>query len=127
MTPAAYLRALDRAATPGPWRIGFSEGSGSGEWDDTRCKSGAYIRPVVPFGQDEINVESVVSGSSDDWGIPQGVLKKEDASLIVALRTLLSALADVVEAVEKESFPTPGLADAYDRLTAVVAAVEGNR
>ncbi len=65
--------------TPGPWKVGFEDGSGP-----------TYIT--------DSNDQSVVSGATDDWGVIQGVLKPEDARLIAAAPELLEAC----EVVAKE-------------------------
>ncbi len=65
--------------TPGPWRIGFLDGSGViGE------ESGAYVyQPTEDF--------VVVRGGSDE-GIPVGVRRQADAHLIAASPALYEAL-----------------------------------
>lgn len=74
------LRQLEAAATPGPWKVGFEDGSGS-----------TWI--TVDDGEAE-----VVSGTADSWGVPQGVLDPADAALIAALRNAAPYLLDVVDA-----------------------------
>jgi len=70
------------AHTPGPWRIGFTDGSG-----ETYITAGDH--GVV---KDLNNIVTVVSGTSDDWGIKQGVLNPADAHLIAAAPEMLEAL-----------------------------------
>ena len=65
------------AYTPGPWRIGFEDGSG---WMDD--EDGAWI-----IGCDE---EVVVAGGSHD-GLKYGVPDEHNALLIVAAPDLLDA------------------------------------
>lgn len=70
--------------TKGPWRIGFDDGYGL-----------TYITTVAidesaPFSRDMPYV--VVSGPTDSWGIEQGVLKPEDARLIVKAPDMLEML-----------------------------------
>jgi hypothetical protein len=68
--------------TRGPWRIGFDDGSGQ-----------TYITTVAtertPFGDLPY---TVVNGNADDWGIEQGVLKPDDARLIVKAPDMLEML-----------------------------------
>lgn len=61
--------------TPGPWRIGYSDGSGQ-----TYILAGHASNPAT-----------VIRGHSDDYGIPGGVLNPDDARLIAAAPDLLEA------------------------------------
>lgn len=70
--------------TPGPWAVGFSDGSGlayitAGDHPALRST------PIV-----------VVSGRVDDWGVQQGVLRHEDARLIATTPKLLELLRETL-------------------------------
>ncbi len=67
--PNAKPRAGEH--TKGPWKIGYSDGSGCGENGE-----GFYI--VAP------NSHPVVRGGLDDWGIPKGIDLEANARRIVA-------------------------------------------
>jgi len=83
--------------TPGPWHIGFNDGSGCGEEGE---EGGIYITSTIAYeGMDDFAEDHVVIyGSNDGWGIPQGVQKMADARLIMITPELyeaaLEALAD---------------------------------
>lgn len=65
--------------TAGPWVVGFDDGSG-----ERYILAGPACAPIT-----------VVSGSYSDWGIPQGVLRPEDAARIVyAHNTIDTAIAE---------------------------------
>lgn len=68
------------AASQGPWRDGFDDGSGRIADDD---HSGAYIT----FGEaDSYGLTECVVKGGDHEGIPIGVLKQEDVDFIIAAR-----------------------------------------
>ncbi len=60
--------------TPGPWRIGFSDGSGSGS-----DREGAWITTVAPTLPDHV----IVAGCDHD-GVPCGVRTEANGRLIAA-------------------------------------------
>lgn len=69
--------------TPGPWRVGFDDGSG--------CVSkteGAWILRDDP-DVGAMSAPEIVAGGSD--GIPYGVLRMEDAHLIAAAPEMYEA------------------------------------
>ena len=80
-TPEARLIALSQKATPGPWEVGFRDGSG----------------PTYIATSDDDWQEAVVKGGNDSYGIPQGVAGP-DAELIALARNLAEPMARVVEA-----------------------------
>ncbi len=87
---AAKPRALKKdEITPGPWRIGFSDGSGSGglynEWE----RGGIYINDQH---------DNVVVWGGDNEGLAVGVRREADARLIAAAPQVLEALQAMLEA-----------------------------
>lgn len=72
--------------TPGPWRVGFTDGSGTGE-DGTGC--------YILAGDDE-NFVAVVEGGKDD-GVPYGVVTLDDARLIALAPEMLEAIQAVFD------------------------------
>jgi hypothetical protein len=76
--------------TKGPWRIGYSDGSGSGENGE-----GIYI--VAP------NAYPVVRGGMDDWNIPKGIELEADARRIVACVNACEGIATTFLEHEVES------------------------
>lgn len=87
---AAIKAALKECVghTPGPWSIGFSDGSGAFEKDD----EGAWI-----MGQDcSVDGEIVIRGGRDGFApIPLGVLRRPDAHLITQAPHVPALLAEV--------------------------------
>ena len=87
--------------TPGPWRIGYDDGSGAGEDNE-----GIYI---IAVGE-----EAVVRGGRDDYGIAHGVVCMEDAHLIAAAPDLYKQLRHLVILIEplehNGALQIPGLA-----------------
>lgn len=79
-SPADFLRALDRAATPGPIDT-ITHDAGSG----VEGEKAIWTRP------DETGRRWTVASR----------MTEGDARLFIALRTLLPALADVVEAADE--------------------------
>ena len=100
------LRALSEAATPGPWAVGFADGSGS-----------TYVAGP--------NEQPVVRGGSDSYGIPQGAWRPGDATLIVAavnyVRSRLahewkaSALPDRRSGLDRRHGPGADLPNVHER------------
>jgi len=87
------LENAARAATPGPWNVGFSDGSGAGEDRD-----GFYITTPDKYPEDgAVNEAAVVSAAADSWGIGQGVRRSEDATYIALANpsTVLELLAEI--------------------------------
>lgn len=72
----------DSTHTPGPWHIGFKDGSGG-----LSDNEGAYIVGYVDSDLENV----VVVGGSDDWSLPFGVVNEADAHLIAAAPDLLAA------------------------------------
>jgi hypothetical protein len=86
------------APTPGPWAVGFSDGSGQ-----------TYITAGDHPAREDLPVV-VVSGGEDSWGVPQGVENPADARLISAAPELLacakrSAAALLSAGVEDDGNP----------------------
>ena len=73
--------------TPGPWKIGFSDGSGAGQYDEGIWIVAEGNNPIVRGGQDQ--------------GVPVGVVTPADARLIAATPALLEALESVLFAERK--------------------------
>ena len=83
----------NHAATPGPWRIGYDDGSGSPpkDWPPYTIQSVATGEMIV----------DATSGENEDmksWEL--GVLTAEDARLIAAAPELLTQLQQFVDIVE---------------------------
>lgn len=77
------LRRLEQAATEGPWRHGFNDGTGKvGENDD-----GGWIVAMSDV--------AVVVGGHDSWGCKSGFKNEADANLSAASRNALPALLEV--------------------------------
>lgn len=72
--------------TPGPWKIGFSDGSGVA--DDYR-DCGAYLTTSP-------DDTPVVRGGTDDGEMAIGVLNPSDATLIASAPDLYAALSDML-------------------------------
>ena len=94
MTPErlAEIRKRCEAATKGKWRHGFTDRSGVAEED----AYGGYIM------QRKKSPAHVIRGGTDDWGIPVGVLKKEDGDFIAHSRTDIPDLLDEIDRLRKE-------------------------
>lgn len=76
--------------TPGPWAVGFHDGSGCGSDNE-----GAYITAGDHANVlDSVNTV-VVRGGVDTWNVKLGVLRPEDACLISAAPDLLRELKDI--------------------------------
>lgn len=89
------IQEAEAAATGGPWRHGFADGSGIVEEDRS---GGGYIVTA--------DDECVVLGADDGWSIPQGVCVTADAYFIALARTAVpELLAEVKELVEAMSDP----------------------
>ena len=67
--------------TPGPWRIGFLDGSGASFEDSV------YI--LAGHNGDE---HSIVRGGRDDWNVPRGITNEANARLIASAPEMLVAL-----------------------------------
>jgi len=94
------LAELLAAATPGPWRHGYDDGSGRAGEDNWRGREtgGGYITQVG--SEDEKGLPfCVVSGGEDSWSLPQGVERKEDARLIALAPDLARLALDMGEAL----------------------------
>lgn len=118
-SPAAYLRALDRTATP-DWKFEGSEYIAAGPRGLKRSRpNGEVIAQFRPSISDLLTNEE----------------KLGNAKTAVSARNLLPALADVVEAADEltdlSGDVTAGdrysLEKALARLAAAVADVEGGR
>jgi hypothetical protein len=75
--------------TPGPWAVGFSDGSGSPYYILAGEHAAIKALPAV-----------VVRGGHDDWGVEHGVQRIEDAALIAAAPELYKELAHLVALIE---------------------------
>src|SRR4051812_2815030 len=73
--------------TPGPWTIGYTDGSGA-LIDDS---NGAYV--VGPW------MSGLVIRGGEKEGIPCGVLREQDARLIAASPDLLAAIRRIFREV----------------------------
>lgn len=89
--------------TPGPWVIGFHDGTGSGAEED----SGAYVTvPTHPTTSDAETI-LVVRGGTNDWGGAVGVVgrtqaeKEANARLIAAAPDLLEALNKITDQMDR--------------------------
>lgn len=65
------LEAKAKAATKGPWKHGYDDGSGAVGYFD---EGGTIVGPE----------ENVITGGRDDYGVPHGVLRESDAEYIAA-------------------------------------------
>lgn len=90
--------------TPAPWAIGFHDGSGSGK----ESNEGAYINvPTHPTSSDD-SIITIVRGGSDDWGLPVGVVGRDEqekhanARLIAASPELAQILQEILPYAEQE-------------------------
>lgn len=97
------------AHTPGPWQVGFSDGSGP-----TYIVAGDHA--AVPGVS---HVVTVVGGSEDSWGLPQGVRNSADACLIAAAPDLLCELKRLVRMLE----PVEGVLTVQGTLKGAHAAI----
>lgn len=77
--------ALLKGTTKGPWKVGFSDGSGSDP------EEGIYI---LGNNGDEVDAPPVVRGGKDDWSVPHGIENRADARLIAAAPELAQALIE---------------------------------
>lgn len=83
------LADLLNQATPGPWTLGFDDGSGRGEDGD-----GIYVRAET---EELAANKSVVAAGCDDWGVPHGVLREAGARLIALAPDMAQLLIDMAE------------------------------
>jgi len=117
------LAELLAAATPGPWRHGYDDGSGRAGEDNWRGREtgGGYITQVG--SEDEKGLPfCVVSGGEDSWSLPQGVERKEDARLIALAPDLARLALDMGEALRA----CVGYSDSTDdRIAALLARLDG--
>ncbi len=92
------LQALCDKATPGPWVVGFSDRSGSGEHG-----GGCYI-------VDNDDPCRVIVRGGESEGVPVGVESKPDAEFCAASRQampqLIAALLAIVEQNQRRGYPT---------------------
>jgi hypothetical protein len=105
------LRQLADAATPGPWYVGWPDGSGE--------------RSILTDeARDDYSVPCVVAEGTDDWGIKHGVLRYEDAALIAALGPdAARLLADAMELVGEIGWAEEPTANRIGDLLARFAAL----
>ena len=96
--------------TPGPWAVGFSDGSGE-----------TYITAGDHPAQKDYPV-IIVSGADDGWGISQGVRNPADAALIAAAPELYSELAKLVAKIGNDE-PVSSF-DLQDARTALAKAAQ---
>lgn len=80
------LKRHHAAMTPGPWRHGYTDGSGKATEDD-----GGYIIAGEP-------PVAVCGGGRDGWSVPVGMSLASDADGIADIRTMLPALIARIEA-----------------------------
>ena len=80
----------ERAHTPGPWEVGFPDGSGQYE----EGERGAWIQAK--------DTRTIVQGGQSE-GIPIGVLSAEDARLIAAAPELLEVARLAQDVVGKHN------------------------
>lgn len=92
------IRALEAAATPGPWEHGYDDESGRADGQDGGTIVGLYAEPVG----DETG-ETVVNGGRDDWGVRVGVKRAEDAEFIAAARTAVPDLLVLLDEARSEN------------------------
>lgn len=72
--------------TPGPWRVGFGDGSGANDND------GYCITAGDGPSADVRHVKTVVRSGVDDWGIIMGIDSEANARLIAAAPLMYSEL-----------------------------------
>ena len=104
------LRRLEGAATPGPWSVGYDDGSGE-------------TSIVAREEEDRLGLDAtVVMGGSPEGDITYGAKNPIDAAFIAAARNELPLLLDVVEAARTftkdwsdPAFDAPTGAAAVDR------------
>ncbi len=108
MTVTDEQLAACEGHTPGPWYVGYSDGSGTGEGDD-----GIYITHRLEDCPEHGVVDEqpcIVSGCADDWGCGQGVHTQQDAVLISLAPVMRVALIEARAEIER-------LRGAIDKLT----------
>lgn len=81
--------------TPTPWAIGFTDGSGGD------AQSGIHITAGCHPLNDHPAV--VASGGRDDWGVMQGIRRREDAELIVTACNTHAMLVKTLEHVYSQA------------------------
>lgn len=77
----------DADYTPGPWNVGFSDGSSS------EPGMAAITAPCEPDKYE--STEQIVVAGGDGFGVSYGVRREADARLIAAAPALLEALRDM--------------------------------
>lgn len=80
--------------TPGPWKIGFKDGSGSGE--NGECF-------WITDNEDKV----VITGGKNGYGVPIGIKDNANANLIVAAPNMYKALKLALEGYEVRDWITP--------------------
>lgn len=103
---------MESKHTPGPWAVGFSDGTGP-----TYITAGDH--PALKKTEESIVV--VVSGATDDWGVEHGVRNPADAQLIAAAPDMLALLRELVDL----EGPQPGNVAWARKVQAVVAKATG--
>ncbi len=88
------LRRLAKIATPGPWHVGYRDGSGSGSITAPDTRPGA-----------KMDERSVVRGGSDGWGVPLGVEERADAAYVAAANP--AVILDLLDRLAATSDPAP--------------------
>ncbi len=110
--------------TPGPWQVGFSDGSGR---DDHGYSITAGDHPAI---QDISNVVTVVLSGRDNWGSVMGVDNEANANLISAAPDLLEAARITVLNFERSDASDNFLGDdeheAWTALSKAITKAEGN-
>lgn len=94
------LRELLETTTPGPWKHGYSDGSGRAEdsWRPRHELGGGYIT----HGESE---DAVVLGADDSWSLPQGVQRVADATLIALAPDLAQLAIDMAAFIRGDYHP----------------------
>ncbi len=104
--------------TPGPWQVGFSDGSGANDEDGYCIVAGDHAART-----DVTGVVTVVLAGIDHWGVVRGIANADDARLIASAPDLLAALKEAADYTRHPDYDWP--VEFSRQVSAAIAKAEG--